>query len=65
MVQWDNMTNIQYSEQLKFKPLKLQGSWEMESAKYRYVEESLDKELRVKIFDFPLHYNGPNTLMKC
>lgn len=47
------------------KPLKLQGSWEMESAKYRYVEESLDKELRVKIFDFPLHYNGPNTLMKC
>ena len=47
------------------KPLKLQGSWEMESAKYRYVEESLDKELRVKIFDFLLHYNGPNTLMKC
>ena len=30
------------------KPLNLQGSWEMESAKYSYVEESLDKELRVK-----------------
>ena len=47
------------------KPLNFQGSWEMESAKYRYVEAGLDKEPQVKIFDFPLNYNGPNTLMKC
>ena len=29
-----------------------------------YVEESLDKKVQVKLFDFPLHYNRTTTLMK-
>ena len=33
-------------------------------AKYVYVEESFEKRLQVKLFDFPLHYNRNTNLMK-
>ena len=47
MFQRSIMTNIQYSEQLKFIVEKLPELQEMITAKYMYVEESLDKKLQV------------------